>query len=218
MFRIKNLTFAYRADAAPVLQGLSVDWTPAEPLVLEGRNGSGKSTLLRLLLGLRFPDHGAIELAGHDLRDLDLVALRRQMAYLPQRPYLGEPQTTLRDAIHLLEPDATDEATLAALNRVELLRALRGRGEDPLEVSVGDLSAGQRQRLALARVLLRDAKVVLLDEPDANLDRSGIALVSSVVGELGARGVMVAIAAHTPELAELSPLRVSLDKESNLAP
>jgi ABC-type transport system involved in cytochrome bd biosynthesis fused ATPase/permease subunit len=100
-----------------------------------------------------------------------------------------------------------------ALTRTRLLDALAGRGSSALDVRVGELSAGQRQRLALARVLLQDAHIVLLDEPDANLDRDGIAMVRALLEELVAEGRMVAVAAHTRELAELPGVMVSLARE-----
>jgi ABC-type transport system involved in cytochrome bd biosynthesis fused ATPase/permease subunit len=94
---------------------------------------------------------------------------------------------------------AADERILAALDRVGLLPVLRRAGDDPLTVRVDSLSVGERQRIALARILCRDAFLFLLDEPDANLDRTGIALVAELLRDLAGRG-MVAFAAHTPEL------------------
>jgi ABC-type transport system involved in cytochrome bd biosynthesis fused ATPase/permease subunit len=97
------------------------------------------------------------------------------------------------------------------LARVGLATALAGRAVAALDVVIGELSAGQRQRVALARVLLRDASVYLLDEPDANLDRDGIRLVGELVSELVQRGRMIAIAAHTTELTSLAGTRVTLE-------
>jgi ABC-type transport system involved in cytochrome bd biosynthesis fused ATPase/permease subunit len=108
------------------------------------------------------------------------------------------------------QPDASDAAMLLALERTGLLGMLGGRTSAPLSVRVGELSAGQRQRLALARILVHNARFILLDEPDANLDRAGIALLAGLVRDLVADGKMVAIAAHTAELSDVSPLRVTL--------
>jgi ABC-type bacteriocin/lantibiotic exporter with double-glycine peptidase domain len=209
-FHTTDVTFAYRSDTPPVLRRFSMHWPPGEPLLLLGPNGAGKSTLLRLLLRLRPPDEGVVGLGDADLAELDLIALRRQVSFLPQRPFLGEAHATLREAVRLLEPEAADAAIARALDRVGLYAALRRPAQDPLDVCVGELSAGQRQRLALARALLRDAKIVLLDEPDANLDRAGIVLIASIIRDLVASGAMVAVAAHTPELGELPAIRVTL--------
>lgn len=206
----ESLTFSYDARERDVLARLSFAWKPGKPLVLTGPNGSGKSTLLRLLLGLRVPGEGVVSVGGRPLLELDLPSLRRRVALLPQRPYLGQPYHSVREAMRLLCPDADDEAIRRALARTGVLDALHARGEAPLDVRVGELSAGQRQRVALARVLLQDAKLVLLDEPDANLDRRGIELVVATIAELTARGAMVAVAAHTPELASMDAVCIDL--------
>lgn len=179
-----------------------------EFLCLCGPNGAGKSTLLRVLLGLRQPQGGSVTVGGVELGTLDLQKLRRSIAYLPQRPYLGEHYATIRSALRGLDEDASDGAMRAAIDRVGLGNA--ARSGDVLDVEIGELSAGQRQRLALARVLLHDAAIYLLDEPDANLDRAGIALVAELVRDLAARGRMVAIAAHTGELAAIPGVRLRL--------
>lgn len=206
------LTFSYDARERDVLARLSFAWKPGKPLVLTGPNGSGKSTLLRLLLGLRAPQDGAVRIGDRLLSELDLPSLRRHVAFLPQRPYLGQPYHSVRDAMRLLCPDADDDAIRRALARTGVLEALHAHEETPLDVRIGELSAGQRQRVALARVLLQDAKLVLLDEPDANLDRRGIDLVVATIAELTARGAMVAVAAHTPELASMDAVRIDLAK------
>lgn len=208
----EGVRFAYGDGARAALDQLSFSWPPEEPLVLLGPNGSGKSTLLRLLVGLRPPTAGAVRVAGRELGEVDLVAMRRGVAFLPQRPYLGEAYVTVREAMRLARVDAHDDAIRAALERTGVLGMLHDREQAPLDVPVGELSAGQRQRVALARVLLQDAHLVLLDEPDANLDREGIALVGELAKELCRAGKMVAIAAHTPELANLSSLRIELGR------
>jgi ABC-type transport system involved in cytochrome bd biosynthesis fused ATPase/permease subunit len=99
---------------------------------------------------------------------------------------------------------------VAALERVAVLPALLRAGSDPLAVPVDTLSIGQRQRIALARALCRDASLYLLDEPDANLDRAGILLVAEMVREL-AKAHWVILAAHTPELLEVADRVIVLD-------
>lgn len=166
-------------------------------LALVGPNGSGKSTCLRLLLGLAEPQSGQITIGGIPLDQIDLEAWRAKVAFLPQRPYLP-PASDLRSAIRLIAPSAEENAIRCALDRVGLLGALSAQ-PDPLSVRVDSLSVGQRQRVALARILCRNASVLLLDEPDANLDRAGVGLVAGIVRDLSTNATVI-IAAHTEEL------------------
>ena len=193
----------------PALGSVSFAWKCDVPLVLSGANGSGKSTLLRLLVGLVFADAGEILIDAEPLSALAMTPWRRRLAYLPQRPYLPA-QATVREAIRFLAPEATDEAIFKALERVELLDTLVAkRAVDPLGVGADDLSSGERQRVAIARVLVRVADVYLLDEPDQNLDRRGVRMVSRIVGELSAHAA-VAIAAHDAELLAVDGQHVVL--------
>jgi ABC-type transport system involved in cytochrome bd biosynthesis fused ATPase/permease subunit len=180
------------------LSAVEFGWTGREILALSGANGSGKSTCLRMLLRLADPSPGAIRVAGVPLTDLEVDAWRARVAFLPQRPYMP-PRADVRTAVAWPLRGATDERVLAALDQVGLLPVLRRAGDDPLAVRVDSLSVGERQRVALARIVSRDASLFLLDEPDANLDRDGIALVAKLLRDLARRG-MVAFAAHTPEL------------------
>jgi ATP-binding cassette subfamily C protein CydD len=210
-----GVCFSYAAEDAGgafALRDVSIEWQPGCILVVAGRNGSGKSTLFRLLLGLARPRRGRIDVGGVDISSLDLRAWRRSVAYLPQRPYLGEDYTTVRESVRLTSSASTDDEMRMALDRVGLWAALeRSTPADPLGGSVRALSAGQKQRLALARLLCRSAPVVLLDEPDANLDRAGIAMVAELVRELR-REAMVAIVAHTEELVAIGDIRVVLEE------
>lgn len=207
-FVVRDVTFAYEPGGVPTLRELSFEWPSGGALFVEGANGAGKSTLLRVLLGLRTPQKGTVSIGDVDLSSIDLPLFRRSIAYLPQRPYLGEVYATVRSALRGVDEDVTDAAMKDVLERVGLGAA--ARSGELLDVPVGELSAGQRQRLALARVLLHDAAIYLLDEPDANLDRAGIALVGELVRDLVARGRMVAVAAHTTELASVPGTRLSL--------
>lgn len=204
------LGFAYRPDAAPTLLDVHMVWDPRRPLLITGPNGSGKSTLLRLLIGLRPPSQGKILVDVHDLAEHDLAGLRRQVAFLPQRAYLGEAHRTLGDAMRLVDAAASDEAVVRALERTGVLVALSAHGSNPLAVRVGELSSGQRQRVALARILLGDPRIVLLDEPDANLDEEGVGRVVALVEELVQEGRMVAIAAHGASLGAIDAERIVL--------
>jgi ABC-type multidrug transport system fused ATPase/permease subunit len=177
-------------------------------LAIAGANGSGKSTCLRLLLALARPAKGTIRINGVDLSDLDADAWRARVAFLPQRPYLP-PRSTVGTAIRFLAPASSDETMRRALDRVGLAESLSRGGANPLDAGVDALSVGQRQRVALARMLCREASVFLLDEPEANLDRAGIDLVTGIVREL-AKEHTVIVAVHTLELLALADDVVTL--------
>jgi ABC-type multidrug transport system fused ATPase/permease subunit len=210
----EGVSFCYpaRDGAAPeVLHRVSGRWAPGTVLALQGPNGAGKSTLLRLILGVGRPSEGRLLIGDVDSSQIDLRTWRPHVAYLPQRPFFPE-RGSMRDAVRLLAPEASDDAIRAALVRVELWKAFGARGaRDPLDVGVGTLSAGQRQRLALARALCRPARVVLLDEPDANLDAAGVALVGRIVREIAAGGGMVLLAAHTTAIVEAADAVITLE-------
>ncbi len=210
--RWQGVSFSYERGPSSrvVVDNASIDWPNHSVLTLGGPNGSGKSTILRLALGLGLTTRGEVTVAGTSVLSLDLEAWRRSIAYLPQRPYLGEEETAIRDAVRLLVPDASDSAIRDALEKVALWHPLSTGADDPLARKLRTLSAGQRQRLALARVLCQPTQVVILDEPDANLDREGVAMVIRVVRELRTYG-MVAIAAHSPELLAIGDTAVLVE-------
>jgi ABC-type bacteriocin/lantibiotic exporter with double-glycine peptidase domain len=208
----EQVTFRYDDPERPgdALSDVTLSWSGREVLALSGANGSGKSTCLRMLLGLASPLTGTVRVADVPLDTLDPEAWRAGIAFLPQRPYLP-PRSDVRRAVRWPLSTASDERILQALERVGLIEVLRRTRRDPLDVRVDSLSVGERQRVALARLLCRDASLFLLDEPDANLDRAGIALVASLLRELAGRG-MVAFAAHTPELLEVADRTVVLER------
>ncbi len=196
---LEDVSFRYRGSAVDALAGLSVRTGDRGVVALTGANGSGKSTCLRLLLGLASPTSGVVRIAGMPSTEVDLEWWHTQVTYLPQRPYLPW-RSDIRGAVHLLVPHADDDTIYQALGRVGLLGSLLSGGSDPLAVSVATLSVGQRQRVALARLLCNhQAKVFILDEPDANLDREGIEMVVKLVRELASKRRVI-LAAHTGEL------------------
>ncbi|MBX3190016.1 MAG: ABC transporter ATP-binding protein [Labilithrix sp.] len=202
-----DVAFRYPGASRDAIGGITLTFSRGEPLVLRGPNGSGKSTVLRLLAALGAPSRGVITVSDVDLASIGHAAWRAEIAYLPQQPHLP-PAMTVAEAMRLLSPRASDEALLAALERVEVAAALSQRGS-ALAVKIEALSTGQRKRVAIARVLLQDAKVVLLDEPDANLDADGIAMVARLARELASTR-LVAIAAHTPAIVGSPGVHVEL--------
>jgi len=197
-----------RYGEAPALHG--VDLEVARGLtVLTGRNGSGKSTVLRILAGLVTPDAGTVTVGGVAAARVAWEDVRRRSASLAQRPYVPV-NATVREYLTFLF-DVGDDACQAALERTEAWHFLCEKvPASPLSTPMDELSAGERQRVAIARLLLRDADLYLLDEPDANLDRAGTERLCEILQELAARATVV-VAAHTPALLGIADRVVELD-------
>lgn len=205
----EGASFRYDEGGPWAMSDVSFRWEGERLIALAGANGSGKSTVLRMLLALGQATVGAVQVDAVELARVDGNEWRRRLAFLPQRPYLP-PRATVRQAIQLMVPDATAERMSAMLRRVGLAEA-RPDELPPLEWRLDAMSVGQRQRVAIARFLCRDAELFVLDEPDANLDRDGISLVVDLVRELS-RERRVIVAAHTPELIAVADRVIELDR------
>lgn len=174
--------------------------------MVTGRNGSGKSTLLRILSTAIRADRGSARVAGFDVgRETD--AVRRRVALLSHHSYHYEALTALENlavAARFTGLPASRDALVPHLARVDLA----DRADDP----VSTFSAGMRKRLSLARTLLRDSVVVMLDEPYGQLDPPGFRLVDRLLGSLRGRGVTVLVATHLLERgAGLADMAVVLE-------
>ncbi|WP_434742843.1 thiol reductant ABC exporter subunit CydD [Micromonospora sp. SH-82] len=182
------------------LRDVDLTIRPGERIAVVGPSGAGKSTLLGLLLGFVTPTEGRITVDGVDLADVDLDAWRRQVAWVPQRAHLFA--TSLADNIRLGAPD-TPDAALAPAVRDAALDDVVAALPDGLATRLGErghgLSSGQRQRVALARAFLRDAPIVLLDEPTARLDTASEAAVLDATRRL-VDGRTAVLVAHRPAL------------------
>jgi thiol reductant ABC exporter CydD subunit len=199
--RLERVSLRYPGRGAPALDGVDLELEAGQAVALVGPSGAGKSTIASLLLGLAEPTEGRVLVDGLDVAALDPRAWRRQLAWLPQRPSLL--RGTVAENIALGEPRA-------GLERIRAAAALAGADEfvralpDGYGTVVGEggrpLSAGQARRLALARVFLRDAALVVLDEPTAHLDGESAERVAAVIESRRGRCTMLLIS-HRLELA-----------------
>jgi ATP-binding cassette subfamily C protein CydC len=207
--RVDDLEIGYAADR-PVLGPLSFTVRPGHPLVICGRSGLGKSTLLATLAGEQTPLGGTIRLGEHALSDLPEDERYRRIAYLPQETLLLD--DTVGHNLSLGRPGLSELDLWEALERVDLARTLRREGVG-LDYPIGEggqrLSGGQARRLALAWLVLRDAPVVFLDEPFANLDAVTVRTVLERLQPwLEARSAV--IVTHAPEQLPTSWRRIDL--------
>jgi ABC-type multidrug transport system fused ATPase/permease subunit len=180
---IDSVVFAYGKD--PVLHGVSFHLEPGACFALVGESGHGKSTLARLIGRHYDPDQGAVRVDGHDLRDVQLRSYRRQLGVVLQDPFLFS--GTIASNIRFAKPDATDEEVEAAAAAVGVDRvAARLSGGLDHEVREGGagLSAGERQLISIARALLADPRILVLDEATSNIDRPTEVLIEQALDRL----------------------------------
>ncbi|MFF8003614.1 thiol reductant ABC exporter subunit CydD [Streptomyces sp. NPDC007917] len=207
---VEGLVVRHPGRAEPSLAETSFEILPGETVALVGPSGAGKTTLLSALLGFAEPTAGRVLVAGRDLASFDLDSWRGQVAWVPQRPYLFA--GTVAENVRLARPDADDAAVRAALRDAGALGfvdALPHGADTRLGEMGAGLSAGQRQRIALARAFLADRPVLLLDEPTAGLDGETEAAVVEAVRRL-AEGRTVLLVVHRPALLPLADRVVRL--------
>ena len=211
VLRVDRLDVWYPGRAGPALRGVTLAVEPGEVVAIAGPSGCGKSTLLSVLLGLTPIERGSVRVGDVDLADLDPDAWRAQLAWVPQRPHLFA--WSIAANIRLGRPDATNDQVQAAVIDADLagvVARLPGGIETPLGHDGAGLSAGERQRVALARAFIRDAPLLLLDEPTANLDGRTEQGVLGAVRRLMV-GRTVVIVAHRPSLLALADRVVHLE-------
>lgn len=186
-----------------VLRGVSLEVDRGEAVGLLGPNGSGKSTVLRILGTLLTPNAGTGSVNGHDIVR-EPTSVRAQVGYLAHTPGLYDDLTArenLRFAADMLGLPYTDAE--ASLQRVGLARSASDR--------VRGFSAGMQRRLALARLIMRRPRVLLLDEPYSNLDQEGVELMNSVIADVVRSGGAALVALH-----ELAPAKAILTRALTL--
>jgi len=192
----RDLRFCYPTRSAPALDGFDLVVAPGERVAIVGRSGAGKSTVLGLLMRYFDPDAGSIHVDGRDIREFPLAGLRSLVGVVAQDTYLFH--GTVRENLLLANPEATDEEIHRAVTAAQagdfIARLPKG-----FETIVGErglkLSGGERQRIAIARALLKDAPVLVLDEPTSSIDAANEAEITQALGDL-TRGRTTVIIAH----------------------
>jgi ATP-binding cassette, subfamily C, bacterial LapB len=209
---IDNLTFAYSPKAAPVIDGVQLTIKAGGVNALVGRNGSGKTTLLKLIQGLYKPSDGRVLLDGADINQFTRGELAAWIGYVPQESVLFA--GTVRDNIVHRMPDADDEQIIKAATEAGVHDFIVDL-PDGYGTEIGEagrrLSGGQRQRIAIARALIGDPPVLLLDEPSSSLDRQAEIELRDTLSAIGTDRTVI-IVTHSPILLAACQDLVALDK------
>lgn len=202
---LDDVVFSHEEAAQPTLDGIRISFPPATQdkpggmHAIVGRNGGGKSTLLKVLVGLYPPTRGRVSLDGADIAQFNRRQLNRWIGYVPQETVLFA--GSLRHNIALRTPDATDEEVVQAAKRAGA-HGFIIQFPDGYATEVGEagqrLSAGQRQRIAIARALVGDPPVLVLDEPSSALDMEADSELRLSLREL-ARTVTIIVVTHSPQ-------------------
>ncbi len=209
---VENLTYGYAESQKPVLDAVSVKIHAGGVHALVGRNGSGKTTLLKMIQGLYTPSNGRVLMDGADIAQFSRTELAGWMGYVPQETVLFA--GTVRDNIVHRYPDASDEEIIESATAAGVHHFIIDL-PDGYATDIGEagrrLSGGQRQRIAIARALLGDPAVLLLDEPSASLDRQAEQELRKTLVEIGKTRTVV-IVTHSPILLAACDDLVALDK------
>jgi ATP-binding cassette subfamily C protein len=189
-------------NAAPLLKGISFRLAAGEALAVIGPSQAGKSTLARLIVGAIRPRSGTIRIDGAEIGGLDPDWLGRQVGYLPQEVDLFP--GTIAQNISRFDPAPGEGSVIRAAERAEAHGVIVGQRngyETPIGPAGVRLSGGERQRIALARALYGEPRVLVLDEPNANLDADGEAALERAIAAAKAEGLTVILITHRPAIA-----------------
>ncbi|NQW02000.1 MAG: ATP-binding cassette domain-containing protein [Rhodospirillales bacterium] len=207
-----DMAFSHPAAKTPLFESMNLKLEPASILVFSGANGTGKTTLARMMVGLLEPTRGRILVDGVDLAQIAPEWWRKQVMYLPQEPkFLNG---TIADNISLINPEM-DHARLQELIDLAGLRQFVDQSPDGSETHIvgggKNLSLGIRRRIALARALAGDGRVMVIDEPTEGLDAEGAQAVLEAINRASGNGATVLIFTHDPQILKSVPHYVDLN-------
>lgn len=197
--QFNNITFAYNSNERPALKNFSLKATQGQTIALVGPSGSGKSTAVKLLVGLYEPTQGDLRLNGKDSRRVAFDEIRQRIGLVAQETQLFA--GTIRENLLFVNPEANDEECLAALKAAAAIPIVE-RAEKGLDTKIGEggikISGGERQRLAIARALLRKPELIIFDEATSNLDSITEKSITETIQSVTAENVnrMILIIAH----------------------
>ena len=208
---LRNVTFGYHG-AIPVIENMNVTFEAEKTTALVGQSGGGKSTLFGLMMRFYDPDEGCVEIDGQDLRDISFSSLRSKISYVGQDTFLFS--TTVMENLRCSAPEASDEDVIAAARAAhahEFIIAL----PDGYDAQVGEngtfLSGGEKQRIAIARAILRKAEILLLDEATSALDAESEALVKKAFDAMTQEVTVIVIAHRLSTVLEADKIMVIQD-------
>ena len=193
--RMDHVSFAYRQEDGEVLHDVNLDIQPGTVTALVGPSGSGKSTIAKLIAGFWDVTGGSVALGGVNLRKIPLEQLNRQIAYVSQDNYLFD--RTVRDNIRMGRLNATDaevEAVAMAAGCDDFIRQLAQGYDTICGGGGGHLSGGEKQRISIARAMLKDAPIVILDEATASIDPENEAVIQQAISRLTEGKTLIVIA------------------------
>jgi ATP-binding cassette subfamily C exporter for protease/lipase len=208
--QLENVSAVPPGGTVPTLRGLNLSMSPGDVVAVIGPSAAGKSTLARLLVGVWPAAQGTVRLDGANIYTWDKDHLGQHVGYLPQDHGLIE--GTVAENVGRFGP--ADSAAVVAAAKLagahEMILQLPQGYETPVGIDGALLSGGQRQRIALARALLGNPKLVVLDEPNSNLDDAGISALLKAIETLRQRGALVVVIAHSPQLLPVATKLLAL--------
>jgi ATP-binding cassette subfamily C protein LapB len=210
----KDLAFAHPGSTGPLFEGLNLVLDPGSVLVVRGFNGSGKTTLARMVAGLLEPSRGQVLAEGVDLRQIALEWWRGQIIYVPQEALFLS--TTIRENLLFANPELPGERLNEILRMADLRRFLDGSPqglEAPVREGGRNLPLGIRRRLALARGLVSDGPLAILDDPTEGLDQDGTAAMYNAINDLARRGKTILVFTNDTNILKASRLILDLSEK-----